>query len=201
MAASNAEKYTVDAIVKLAMEKWPDVPDVHGWLRLTARGEWWLDGGRVINEALRDFIGRNYDVDEAGHWYFQNGPQRVYVELETTPWIWRLDGRGALIAHTGARPQMLQSAWLVDQEHFLFLTELGCGLLEDRDAGSVVERLRDAQGTALDEASIEAWLAGSGSAWLDPADLGLEGSLCALGRCASAELESRFGFVREPLAD
>ena len=190
----------MDAIVKLAMEKWPDVPDVHGWLRLTARGEWWLDGGRVVNEALRDFIGRNYEADEAGHWYFQNGPQRVYVELETTPWIWRLDGQGRLLAHTGARPQTLQSAWLVDQEHFLFVTDLGCGLLEDRDAGSVIDRLCDEQGATLDEVRIEAWLAGSGHAWLAPAALGLDGPPCALGPCASHELESRFGFVREPLA-
>lgn len=188
----------MDPIVKLAMEKWPKVPDVHGWLRLSARGEWWLDGGRVINEALRDFIGRNYDADESGHWYFQNGPQRVYVELETTPWIWRLDGQGRLIAHTGARPQMLQSAWLVDDEHFLFVTDQGCGLLEDRDAGAVIELLRDAQGAPLDEAAVETWLESDGSAWLSPADLGLDGAPCALGRCQSDELESRFGFAREP---
>ena len=40
----------------------------------------------------------------AGAWFFQNGPQRVYVELEAAPWVWRVrrraDGR-PVTAHTG----------------------------------------------------------------------------------------------------
>jgi hypothetical protein len=32
-----------------------------------------------------NFIQRNYDHDAQGQWFFQNGPQRVYVELEATP--------------------------------------------------------------------------------------------------------------------
>ena len=31
----------------------------------------------------------------AGAWFFQNGPQRVYVELEAAPWVWRLQRRAA----------------------------------------------------------------------------------------------------------
>jgi hypothetical protein len=63
------------------------VPAVYGWLALDRRGRWLLKepaGARfsgVGNVALREFIGRKYAVDERGCWYFQNGPQRVYVAL------------------------------------------------------------------------------------------------------------------------
>src|SRR5664279_6586568 len=72
-----------------------------------------IKGSRIDHEKLREFIGRNYASDEAGAWFFQNGPQRVYVELEAAPWVWRLsrDGGGApvLASHTG-RPAAAQEA-------------------------------------------------------------------------------------------
>ena len=43
---------------------------------------------------VRDFIQRNYEHDAQGQWFFQNGPQRVYVELQATPWIFRVAGAG-----------------------------------------------------------------------------------------------------------
>jgi hypothetical protein len=45
---------------------------------------------------------RNYAVDERGCWYFQNGPQRVYVQLEATPYIVRTDPAAGWLLHTGA---------------------------------------------------------------------------------------------------
>jgi hypothetical protein len=66
------------------MLKWPKVPAVYGWLSLTARGEWKVKGEPIDNESICDFIGRNYTNDGSGNWFFQNGPQRVYVSLEAT---------------------------------------------------------------------------------------------------------------------
>jgi hypothetical protein len=43
-------------------------------------------GSLLQHEKLIDFIQRNYESDAQGQWFFQNGPQRVYVELEATPW-------------------------------------------------------------------------------------------------------------------
>jgi hypothetical protein len=87
----------MDDIVKAAMAKWPDVPDCYGWLALDARGNWRmrdarcqalnLPGDIIRHPSLINFINRNYTVDERGCWFFQNGPQRVYVDLETTPYI------------------------------------------------------------------------------------------------------------------
>ena len=94
----------MDAIVAAALKKWPNVPHCYGWLALDARGDWYMrddriqaagpfprvKGSRIEHEKLREFIARNYASDDSGAWFFQNGPQRVYVELEAAPWIWRL---------------------------------------------------------------------------------------------------------------
>ena len=50
-----------------------------------------MPGDRLENEKLVGFINRNYLHDERGNWYFQNGPQRVYVNLEAAPFIARTD--------------------------------------------------------------------------------------------------------------
>ena len=111
----------MDDIVKQAMTKWPDVPHCHGWLALDARGVFRmrdevaqtnnLPGDPIRHAALLAFIHRNYACDAESAWYFQNGPQRVYVELEATPFIWRIAAGFSVAAHTGAaaRPQRVRS--------------------------------------------------------------------------------------------
>ena len=77
----------VDDAVKRALERWPGVPAVYGWLVLDRRGEWRLRNPasgafeRIGNAALRAFIARNYARDAQGAWYFQNGPQRVHQRV------------------------------------------------------------------------------------------------------------------------
>jgi len=77
----------MDDTVRRALERWPGVPAVYGWLALDRRGEWRLRNPasgafeRIGNAALRAFIARNYAADARGAWYFQNGPQRVYARL------------------------------------------------------------------------------------------------------------------------
>src|SRR5690349_9212609 len=112
----------MDEIVKQAMAKWPNVPYCYGWLALDARGAWrmrderaqanHLAGDRINNAALLGFINRNYTHDEQGRWYFQNGPQRVYVDLEATPYIARLDQPGKFLLHTGDPLGKIDDAWM-----------------------------------------------------------------------------------------
>ena len=95
----------MDDIVRQAMAKWPNVPHCYGWLALDARGAWrmrderaqhlGLPGDKLVNAALVGFINRNYARDERGCWYFQNGPQRVYLQLEATPFVARNESAGA----------------------------------------------------------------------------------------------------------
>ena len=72
----------MDDIVKAALAKWPNVPAVFGWLSLSGRGDWRIKDDPIENEAIKEFIGRNYMNDGCGNWFFQNGPQRVFVNLD-----------------------------------------------------------------------------------------------------------------------
>jgi len=189
----------MDDIVIAAMARWPNVPAVYGWLGLTARGEWRIRGEPIANAALRDFISRNYSNDERGNWYFQNGPQRVYVALEVTPFVYRLDAVGRLQAHTGTYPRSLRSA-CADEDGRLYLdTELGIGLVASEDLPRCAERIADAVGSLLDEAQLAHWSAGRDAAFLK-----LDGLLAGshqplqIGRIARERLPETFGFVARP---
>jgi len=124
----------MDDSVIAAIAKWPHVPAVFGWLILTARGEWRLRGESIANQAICDFIGRNYTHDEQGRWFFQNGPQRVFVDLEVTPWIWRVGAEpgAALRSHTHRPAERLHGAWLDESGRLFLQTDIGFGLLDGR---------------------------------------------------------------------
>jgi hypothetical protein len=140
----------MDDIVRQAMAKWPNVPDCYGWLGLDARGNWYMrddraqaagpfaggtaqaKGALLQHEKLIEFIGRNYAADARGCWYFQNGPQRVYVELAATPWIWRIQPDGSVRSHTG-QPAQVQACVLDESGHVYLQTDLGFGLVHTQD--------------------------------------------------------------------
>lgn len=145
---------TMDDIVKQALVKWPNVPDCYGWLGLDVRGQWYLrdaaaqaagafpqsKGDLLRHEKLIDFIGRNYEADARGQWYFQNGPQRVYVELERAPWILRIQPDQTLRTHTGR--DVSPGACLLDDEGYVYFeTDLGLGLLHSQDVALVAEAI------------------------------------------------------------
>jgi len=191
----------MDEAVRRAMARWPDVPAVYGWLALDARGRWRLEGTPVTNRKAIDFINRNYAGDEAGRWYFQNGPQRVYADLDYTPWVLELDGEGRLRAHTGLGVDGLERAFLDEEGHLLLLAALGIGVVNDRDLAALAERLGDARGRPLEaetlEARLEALAAGRGG------DLGLRfGEACLpLAFIERRRVPERFGFDPRPRED
>src|SRR4051794_20192326 len=142
----------MDDIVRQAIAKWPNVPHCYGWLGLDARGNWYMRddrtqaagpfpqarGSLLRHEKLIEFIHRNYDRDEGGRWYFQNGPQRVYVELQATPWVWRMAAGDEVTSHTGR--QALVRACFTDESGRLYLeTDLGIGIVHTQDMVQAVE--------------------------------------------------------------
>ena len=141
----------MDDIVKAALLKWPDVPHCYGWLALDARGDWYMrddriqhrgpfpqvKGSRIEHDKLLAFIQRNYGHDEAGAWFFQNGPQRVYVELEAAPWVWRVQMHAAACtvhSHTGL-PALVAASWLDENGRLFLATDIGLGLVHTMDMG------------------------------------------------------------------
>jgi Protein of unknown function (DUF2946) len=152
----------MDDIVRQAIAKWPNVPNCFGWLGLDARGNWYMrddqaqaagpfaagaagaasKGSLLRHDKLVDFIQRNYESDAAGQWFFQNGPQRVYVELEATPLIWRVDGGPdfAVTAHTG-QPARVQRC-MVDEHGRVYLeTDAGFGLVHTLDMTNAADAI------------------------------------------------------------
>ena len=121
----------MDEIVVRSLARWPNVPAVYGWLDLDRRGNWLIKGERIGNVALREFIARNYSSDAQGRWFFQNGPQRVYVRLAYTPLVVHYEGDG-LFDHCGCGTTALET-FLDDEGSVLIRGERGIGLLDDRD--------------------------------------------------------------------
>jgi hypothetical protein len=121
----------MDEIVARSLAKWPNVPAVYGWLDLDRRGNWLIKGERIGNRALREFIARNYAADQSGCWFFQNGPQRVFVTLAYTPLVMHYEGE-SLLDHCG-RPTQALETFLDDEGSVLIRGERGVGLLDDRD--------------------------------------------------------------------
>jgi hypothetical protein len=170
----------MDDIVKQAMAKWPAVPAVYGWLGLDNRGNWLIKGDRISNPVVTAFINRNYEHDARGRWYFQNGPQRVFAALEYTPLVYRLPWNAEseaslrIAAHTGAAVATVTGAWIDDAGAVVLDTELGPGVMDDRDLERLLPCFTNERGEPLPEEAI-------GSA------------IERLQSCGSASLSFRYG--------
>jgi hypothetical protein len=184
----------MDDLVKAALLKWPNVPACFGWLGLDARGQWWMRddkaqscgtfasgapgarGSLLKHEKLIEFIGRNYATQEdgpfQGAWFFQNGPQKVFVELEAAAFAMRVGDYTQMFpveTHTGISAQVRRC--ICDERgHVYLLTDQGNGLVHSQDmahAASAIEQghwvlehvrqadLTDILGVVLSPAAIQ----------------------------------------------
>ncbi|WP_245586255.1 DUF2946 family protein [Solimonas soli] len=137
-----------------ALERWPNVPALYGWLALDRRGRWLIRGEVITRPQIIDTINRNYAGDEHGRWYFQNGPQRGYLRLEVAPYILRVGADGqSLETHTGLRIERPTQALLDEEGSLLVVSEHGPGQLADHELDWALARLRAGE-AALDDASL-----------------------------------------------
>lgn len=222
------------------MARWPDVPDVYGWLSLSRHGAWRLHpqgrgwgsdgadaqsveaevplhaGEAITNRQIIDFIGRNYAADEQGRWYFQNGPQRVYVRLDGAPWILRTDrdaqGEPLLRTHTGLHYGPVTHWWLDQDGHLYAQADAGAGLVSGRDMAEVIDALRTPEGRPLAELlqtgatafpALRLGAAGPAEPGAPPADAaGPSATTSApLGTIPPQRLEATLGFIRQPISN
>ena len=190
----------MDDIVRQALAKWPNVPHCTGWLLLDRRGNWRMrddeaqargaPGEPIRHAALLAFINRNYEADASGQWFFQNGPQRVYVELGYTPWVVRLgldDGDGAKATLT-----LTDQAGNAFEPAAAYLDDEGGVLFTDASTPPRIAVLHDHD---LDLFSEHAEVAADGDAgrfyWRD-------GMTLPLQPVARAEVAEQFRFVASP---
>jgi Protein of unknown function (DUF2946) len=123
----------MDDIVKAAMAKWPNVPDCYGWLGLDARGNWYMRDDRV--QAA--------------------GPFPRSKGSEDTPWVWRLQPDGRVLAHTGNEVQTQDC--LLDESGRLYLaTEVGVGLVHSADMALAADWIEDGRWSpvSMDHAAL-----------------------------------------------
>jgi len=213
----------MDKTVLDAMARWPDVPAVYGWLSLSERGLWRLhpagdaltrpdsQGEEISSPPILQFIGRNYSADADGQWFFQNGPQRVYVRLDAAPFILHTtaepDGRLALRTHNDLAAGEATLWLLADDGRLYARTEQGPGLIQGRDLEGVLSQLQTSDDTPMLDL-----LARND---LPPGDIAVNSLLASgsgtesakavtsapLRRCCAADVGVLLGFVRMPSAE
>ena len=202
----------MDAIVQQALAKWPNVPHCYGWLALDARGVWRmrderaqqhnLPGDKLVHAALIGFINRNYEHDAQGRWFFQNGPQRVYVNLEACPYIAHTDPAQGFALHTGETLSAIDTVWLSDTGQLLLQSGSKLAQLDDRDLAQCMTALR-MDGAMVSDEDLMRWVTGaeSGQAAAAQLTLTLNGAERIVRRIAQVSIPAQFGFVRSPQAD
>lgn len=212
----------MDPQVAAAMARWPNVPDVYGWLSLSSTGQWRLHprgtgwhgqadplaglseddilGEAITSRQIMDFIGRNYLSNATGEWFFQNGPQRVYVRLDAAPYILRTDmdadGRLMLRTQTGEAAGQVSAWWLDEQGRVFAQTAIGPGMIAGRDLPAVIEALHTPD-DALPEALADQTdkdLAFHVLPWPEPD----EGPPVMLRHIDASQLPDVLGFVAYP---
>jgi hypothetical protein len=202
----------MDEQVLRSLIKWPNVPHCFGWLALDRRGQWrmrdeyaqanQLPGNAVQHPALNEFISRNYAHDGLGKYFFQNGPQRVFVTLDASPWIARMipsesgpqlltqcgtkiEAQGALSDEKGniyVYGMLLQSlADPTDEKGFHQKEMLSVALLHDHDLDLFSDQSKVQEG-ACSFRGVWQW---------HNKDLPIE-------PIYSAELSQRFQFIKAP---
>ena len=193
----------MDERVKLAMAKWPQVPHCYGWLSLDAQGKFRMRDeaaqaaghmGDVIRHAsLLAFIYQNYESDPRGAWYFQNGPQRVYVELESTPYVARTDPEHGFVLHDRSPVHEIDQIFMTNDGRLILNAHEKIAMLDNRDLSHCVPLLR-IEGLAVADDDLLNWLSEPKQAL----QIELSNELKNVQWVDSNQLEKQLGFIAHP---
>lgn len=193
----------MDEIVRQAIAKWPSVPHCYGWLALDARGAFRMrdeavqranhPGDIIRHEALLAFIYRNYTCDERGAWFFQNGPQRVYVSLEATPYIARTHPAHQFVLHDGKLLGDIDETCLTGHGQLILRAGSQVAMLDDRDLAQCLPLLT-MQGRPVEDARLMHWL----TAPDDTLRLSAPTREIPVRWLRSEDIAGHFGFIQQP---
>ena len=204
----------MDEQVLRSLVKWPNVPDCYGWLALDRRGQWrmrdeftqqhHLPGQVIVHQALKEFISRNYARDYQGRYFFQNGPQRVFITLDATPWVVRIIPNDQDIQLlTQCQNSLEPTAALSDENGNIYIIgKVTQTIYEDRDRGKF--SIQESESIALlhdhdldlfsELASLREEACSFGGSW------NWRGKQLPLDPIHSSELANRFHYVAKPSA-
>lgn len=204
----------MDEQVLRSLIKWPNVPHCFGWLALDRRGQWrmrdefvqanQLPGNTIQHEALNEFISRNYGHDSLGRYFFQNGPQRVFVTLDATPWIARMipweDGL-QLVTQCGSQIQARGA--LSDEKGNIYIAGLITQSLSEQADSNLFTKSESISVALLhdhdldlfaDQSKVEEDACSFRGSWK------WDGKKLPIEPIHSAELTGRFHFIKAPSA-
>ncbi|MBL8413695.1 MAG: DUF2946 family protein [Propionivibrio sp.] len=180
------------------MLRWPNVPACYGWLSLDRRGQWRMRGEPVTHAGLASFLNRQYGHDEHGNYFIQNGPQRVFVELDYTPWVLRLSSENILLTHTGDAVEDILGAAFDEEGNLLLECLDSIALLCDRDLPALLACLRQPGGEAASDADLLAVLDQTPGT-LSTLSLEWDGRHIPVGILQRKDVARRYGFVAVPV--
>jgi hypothetical protein len=202
----------MDEQVLRSLIKWPNAPDCFGWLALDRRGQWrmrdeyaqanQLPGNVIQHTALNEFISRNYAHDSLGRYFFQNGPQRVFVTLDATPWIARMipsESGPQLLTQCGT--EIKPHSALSDERGNIYITGLVLQSLSDQVNGAVFTKSEFPSLALLHDHDLDLFSEQSQvqeDACSFRGSWQWNGKTLAIEPIHSIELSKRFNFVKVP---
>ncbi|QWE14349.1 DUF2946 family protein [Polynucleobacter sp. AP-Sving-400A-A2] len=202
----------MDEQVLRSLIKWPNVPHCFGWLALDRRGQWrmrdefaqanQLAGSVIQHTALNDFISRNYAHDSLGRYFFQNGPQRVFITLDATPFITRIfpsESGAQLLTQCGT--EIKPQGALSDEKGNIYITGLFQQSLSDQIDGATFAKTESLSVALLHDHDLD--LFSDQSKVIEDAcsfrgSWQWQGEHLSIEPIHSAELANRFNFVKAP---
>ncbi len=179
------------------MLRWPNVPNCYGWLSLDQRGRWRMRGETLTHQGLKDFLNRQYGHDEQGNYFVQNGPQRVFVDLDYTPWILHLAAPDRLETQVGETVSELRGAAIDEEGNLLLEIPAGIALLCDRDLPALLPCLRLANGAIADDDALLAAIEPSPAA-VSALTLVWHEQHLPVRALLRSEIPQRYGFIASP---
>lgn len=202
----------MDEQVLRSLIKWPNVPHCFGWLALDRRGQWrmrdefaqanQLTGSLIQHTVLNEFISRNYACDSLGRYFFQNGPQRVFITLDATPWIARIipsENGPQLLTQCGTA--IKPHGALSDEKGNIYVTGIIPQSLSEKNDGTVFTQTESLSLALLHDHDLD--LFSDQSKVMEDAcsfrgSWQWEGSDLPIEPTHSAELSERFHFIKTP---
>jgi hypothetical protein len=193
----------MDELVKQSLTKWPNVPHCYGWLALDARGAFRMrdeavqaahqPGDIIRHESLLAFIYRNYDCDSRGAWYFQNGPQRVYVELESTPFILRADPASGFVLHDRTPVREVDHVFMTHTGQLIIQSHQKIAMLDPSDLAYCLSMLY-VEGHVIADDDLLKWLITPNQ----PLHMKVGQQYKSVEWLDANQLQKRLGFIAHP---